>query len=166
MKRTAFFSVILIVLCLFFPTSCSRDKNTVWDIQAQPYVRTDGSMGLSLYMISSSEEDETVQMVVEDPSGNLSWSFNARQAKSGTTTYIGSPDIRMPAGSVLPQGTWSVDILFKDGTTVTEEFDVSYDDSYEIPEDLTEVVFDSGSNLTFIPVPEKESSDESSDLPV
>ena len=151
MRRSLTALVLIAVLCVLFTTSCSKDRNSVWDIQAQPYVRPDGSMGLSLYMISSSKTDETVQMVVKDPSGHLTWSFNAGSAKSGNTTYIGSSDIRMPAGSVLPKGPWSVDVLYKNGTTVTEKFDVSYEDSFVIPGNLDEAVFDSVSNLTFIP---------------
>jgi len=151
MRRSITVLVITAVLCLMLEVSCSRDKYSVWDIQAQPYVRSDGSMGLSLYMVSSSKTDETVQMVVNDPTGHLTWSFNSASARSGNTTYIGSSDIRMPAGSVLPKGTWSVDVLYKDGTTVSKQFDVSYEDSFMIPEILDEAVFDSAVNLTFIP---------------
>ena len=166
MRRSPTVIVIILILCVIFTASCTKDSKSVWDIQAQPYVRSDGTMGLSLYMISSSEADETVQMVVEDPSGHLSWSFNAVPARFGSTIYIGSPDIRMPAGSYLPKGKWSVDVLYRDGTTVTREFDVSYEDSFEIPGDLGEAVFDPETNLTFVPVPEPVASDEPSDLSV
>ena len=166
MRRSSTVIVIILILCVIFTASCSKDSKSVWDIQAQPYVRSDGTMGLCLYMVSSSEADETVQMVVEDPSGHLSWSFNAVPARFGSTIYIGSPDIRMPAGFRLPKGTWSVDVLFRDGTTVTRQFEVSYEDSFVIPEDLEKAVFDSESNLTFVPVQEQPVSDEPSDLSV
>lgn len=151
MRRRLASIVIICILFAVLAASCSRDSNSVWDIQAQPYVRSDGSMGLSLHMISSSKDEENVQMVVTDPSGHLTWSFNAVSAKLGNNRYIGSPDISMPAGSALPKGTWNVDVLFKDGTTVIRQFDVFYEDAYVIPEDLKEAVFDSASNLTFIP---------------
>ena len=166
MQRRFTALVIILILCVLLTASCTKDRKSVWDIQAQPYVRSDGTMGLSLYMVSSSEAGESVQMVVKDPSGHLTWSFNAVSARSGNTTYIGSPNIRMPAGSDLPQGTWSVDVLYRDGTTVTKEFSVSYEDSFEIPGDLVEAVFDSETNLTFVPVPEQAASDEPSDLSV
>lgn len=143
-------AILAIALAILAP-SCSRDSNTVGALQVQPYVHADGSMGLSLYMITSAKYDETLQMVVTSPDGHLSWGFNATFTNHSGTIYAGTSDIRMPGGSVLPKGTWKVDVLFRDGTTITKEFDVSYEDSYVVPENLEEGVFDSSSNLTFIP---------------
>ena len=138
-------AIVFIVLC-----SCSSSDDSVSGLHAQPYVRSDGSMGLSLYMITSAGKDETVQMVVTDPEGNLSWRLNASEEKFDGKTYHGSSDILMPRLSMLPQGTWSVDVLFKDGTTITKSFEVNYDSSFEIPEDYSDAFFDSSSNLTFL----------------
>ena len=143
--------LVFLILLLFVLTACYRDSDSVSDLHAQPYARSDGTMGLSLYMITSATKDENVQMVVTNPDGNLSWRFNAAESKFDGKTYRGSSDIIMPKGSMLPQGTWSVDVLFKDGTTITRSFDVSYDDSFTVPDSLSEAFFDSGSNLTFLP---------------
>lgn len=144
-------AAILAIVLVILAASCSRDSNTVSGLQVQPYVRSDGSMGLSLYMMTSAKSGETLQMVVTSPDGNLSWSFNASFSTFSGTVYAGSPDIRMPSGTALPKGTWKVDVLFRDGTTLTEEFSVGYEDSYVIPEDLEDPVYDSSSNLTFLP---------------
>lgn len=143
-------AILAIALAVLVP-SCSRDSNTVSGLQVQPYVRSNGSMGLSLYMMTSAKSDETLQMSVTSPDGRLSWSFNADFKSYAGTVYAGSADIRMPNGNALPEGTWKVDVLFRDGTTVTREFEVGYDDSYVIPKDLAEAVYDSASNLTFLP---------------
>ena len=143
--------LVFLILLLFVLTACYRDSDSVSDLHAQPYARSDGTMGLSLYMITSATKDENVQMVVTNPDRNLSWRFNAAESKFDGKTYRGSSDIIMPKGSMLPQGTWSVDVLFKDGTTITRSFDVSYDDSFTVPDSLSEAFFDSGSNLTFLP---------------
>ena len=142
--------LIVFLILLLILTSCTGDSESVSGIYAQPYVRSDGTMGLSLYMITSAAKDETVQMIVSDPSGNLSWRFNAAESKFDGKTYRGSSDMIMPNGSMLPQGTWSVDVLFKNGTTITKSFDVSYDDSFDVP-DISEAYFDSETNLTFLP---------------
>ena len=144
-------AAILVIALVILAPSCSRDSNTVNGLQVQPYVRSDGSMGLSLYMITSARSDETLQMVVTSPDGKLSWSFNAVFSNFAGTVYTGSPDIRMPTGTSLPKGTWKVDVLFHDGTTITREFSVDYEDSYVIPENLKEAEFDSSSNITFLP---------------
>ena len=143
-------AILVIALAILAP-SCSRDGNTVSGLQVQPYVRGDGSMGLSLYMMTSAKSDETLQMAVTSPDGKLSWSFNAVFTSYAGTVYAGSSDIRMPEGCVLPEGTWKVDVLFRDGTTITRDFEVGYDDSYVVPEDLAEAVYDPASNLTFLP---------------
>ena len=151
MRHRFILAAIFVIALAILAPSCSRDSNTVSGLQVQPYVRSDGSMGLSLYMITSADSDETLQMVVTSPDGKLSWSFNARFTNYAGTIYAGTPDIRMPSGTSLPKGTWKVDVLFRDGTTITREFPVDYEDSYVFPENLTEAVFDSSSNITFLP---------------
>ena len=151
MRHRLVLSFILILTLLLALASCSSGDDSVSGIHAQPYVRSDGTMGLSLYMITSAAKDETVQMVVTAPDGNLSWRFNAAESKFDGKTYRGSSDISMPRGTMLPQGDWSVDVLFKDGTTITKSFDVSYDDSFDVPDYDYEAFFDSDSNLTFLP---------------
>ena len=77
--------------------------------------------------------------------------YEVLPSKFDGKTYRGSSDISMPRGIMLPQGTWSVDVMFRDGTTITKSFEVSYDDDFDIPDTDSGPVFDSGSNLTFLP---------------
>ena len=45
--RAVFFALILVILVI----SCTKAEFSATNLQAQPYVRTDGTMGLSLYVI-------------------------------------------------------------------------------------------------------------------
>jgi len=152
MRHRHIAAAILITALVILAPSCSRDSNTVSGLQVQPYVRiSDGDMGLSLYMMTSTDSDDTLQMVVTSPDGRLTWTFSARYTNFAGTVYAGNPDIRMPAGASLPKGTWKVDVLFRDGTTITKDFAVDYEDAYVVPENLEEAVYDSSSNITFLP---------------
>ena len=158
--RATFLALVLIILAIFLVTSCSKAEFSASNLQAQPYVRLDGKMGLSLYAIPSSgskkKTDLTVQMVVTSPDGNLSWSFEAAKVTYDKLTYYGSSDISMPDGIPLPKGKWSVDVINSDGSTVTLAFDVSYTDASMALENysilgLDGPWFDEKSNLTVIP---------------
>ncbi|MBR2282637.1 MAG: hypothetical protein IJ863_08450 [Spirochaetales bacterium] len=145
---------VLLAVLLSLAASCSKDGFSVDMLQAQPYVRQGGHMGLSLYVITDAKSPEAMQMVVRDPSGNLSWSFTVNEVSYEGQVYYGSSDITMPAGSALPTGTWSVDMYFRDGSTLNESFDVSYSDcegAIERAQDVDEAWFDADSNLTVIP---------------
>ena len=73
----------------------------------------------------------------------------------------------------LPIGIWSLDVMYKDGSTVRKTFEVDYGDVQAAKEhfmsvDTNQAWYDSDENLTVLPLPEPvtESSDDSSDLPV
>lgn len=158
--RATFFALVLIILAISLVPSCSKAEFSASNLQAQPYVRRDGKMGLSLYAIPSSgskkKTDLTVQMVVTSPDGNLSWSFEAAKVEYDKLTYYGRSDISMPDGMPLPKGKWSVDVINSDGSTVTLAFDVSYTDASMALENysilgLDGPWFDEKSNLTVIP---------------
>ena len=158
--RATFLALVLIILAISLVPSCSKAEFSASNLQAQPYVRRDGKMGLSLYAIPSSgskkKTDLTVQMVVTSPDGNLSWSFEAAKVTYDKLTYYGSSDISMPDGMPLPKGKWSVDVINSDGSTVTLAFDVSYTDASMALENysilgLDGPWFDEKSNLTVIP---------------
>lgn len=51
--RAALLALILI-LAISLAISCSKAEFSASNLQAQPYVRPDGKMGLSLYVIPSS----------------------------------------------------------------------------------------------------------------
>ena len=108
-------------------------------------------MGLSLYVSASVPSLEGLSMVVTDPSSNLTWSFFPSSVQYDGAVYYGTSDILMPHGTTLPEGSWSLEILYKDGRTLDLSFDVSYRDvegalsrAGELP------VFDSSSNLTVL----------------
>lgn len=158
--RATFLALVLIILAISLVPSCSKAEFSASNLQAQPYVRLDGKMGLSLYAIPSSgskkKTDLTVQMVVTSPDGNLSWSFEAAKVTYDKLTYYGSSDISMPDGMPLPKGKWSVDVINSDGSTVTLSFDISYTDASMALENysilgLDGPWFDEKSNLTVIP---------------
>jgi len=70
------------------------------------------------------------------------------------TKYYGSSDITMPLGSNLPTGLWSIDLIYKDGRTVSESFTVDYknvETTLEKYYSASEVTYDAESNLTIIP---------------
>lgn len=158
--RAALLALILIILVISLAVSCSKAEFSASNLQAQPYVRLDGRMGLSLYAIPSSsakkKADLTVQMVVTSPDNSLTWSFEATKVTYDKLTYFGSSDISMPDGKPLPKGRWSVDVINSDGSTVTLLFDISYTDSSMALENYSIFGsegpwFDEKSNLTVIP---------------
>ena len=154
--RAVFLALILIVLVI----SCTKAEFSATNLQAQPYVRTDGTMGLSLYVIPASsvkkKGDLSIQMVVTSPDGNLSWSFDASKVEYDKLSYYGSSDISMPDNKPLPKGKWTVDVINSDGRTVTLTFDISYTDAAMALEDYQILGsegpwFDEKSNLTVLP---------------
>ena len=154
--RAVLLALILVVLVI----SCTKNEFSASNLQAQPYVRTDGTMGLSIYVIPSSSTnkkgDFSVQMVVTSPDGNLSWSFDAARVEYEKLSYFGSSNISMPDAKPLPKGKWNVDVINSDGSTVTLSFDISYTDAAMALEDYKIFGsdgpwFDEKSNLTVIP---------------
>ncbi len=154
--RTKALAIVLAFIVLLMAVSCSKDDVSVSNIQAQPYIRQNGQMGLSLYVMADAKDPEAMQMTVRDPSSNLSWSFNARLGEYDGSDYYGSSDISMPTGAMLPKGTWSLEIHFKDGATRIMTFEVSYSDEKGAIERFNaekgiDPWFDSASNLTVLP---------------
>ena len=150
-SRWALALVILIVL-----VSCSKAEFTVSSVQTQGYVCTDGRMGMSVYVIASENDEGSVQFSLTDPSGTLSWSFGASAVTIDGVVYLGSSDICMPIGNPLPEGEWSLDVLYKDGSKVSRTFEIDYGDPDAALEDYREsdaegAWYDSSENLTVIP---------------
>ena len=163
-SRLALALALLILL-----VSCSKVEFTVNSIQAQPYVCQDGRMGLSVYVLASDDDENSVQFALRDPSGNLSWTYGARRLEVDGADYLGSSDIGMPFGTALPEGQWSLDILYKDGSKVSRTFEVDYGDVgnaliHFAEADTDEAWYDSAENLTVLPGPVEKKSDDSTDL--
>lgn len=149
MKRTlSIVAFILLSLTLF---SCHRADLTINQTLVQPYIVADGEMGLAVYLRTSIENPENSSLYVKDPSGDWSWSLPLNELEYDGLKYYGTSDIAMPKGSLLPQGTWNVDLIYKDGRTVSKQIEVSYKDADTVLEKYkgsTGTVFDAGSNLT------------------
>ena len=150
-SRLALALVLLLIL-----VSCSKAEFSVTSVRVQPYVCLDGRMGLSVYVIASENDENSVQFSLRDPSGNLSWSFGATKVKLDNADYLGSSDICMPMGIPLPEGQWSLDVMYKDGSKVSRTFEVDYGDVEDALEhfrdaDSDNAWYDSSENLTVIP---------------
>ena len=165
--------ILLVLILLVILVSCSKEDFTVSSVKTQSYVCHDGRMGLSVYINASQNDEGSVQFSIKDPSGTLSWSLTASKMVLDGTTYVGSSDVCMPLGSLLPEGTWSLDVMYKDGTTVNRTFEVDYGDvnlamERYLEEGTSSALYDSAENLTVLPDPnqETENSDDSSDLSV
>ena len=159
--------IALILALLLALVSCSKAEFSVSSTLAQPYVLTDGRMGLSVYVLASESDESSVQFSLRDPSGNLSWSFGAKKLELDGAVYLGSSDIGMPEGTLLPEGEWTLDVLYKDGSKVTRTFDVDYGDVQSAlaryrEENTDSVWYDSDENLTVLPL--ENTSDDSTDL--
>lgn len=149
----AFRTFFLVFLCSFFLlASCHKGEFSVSQVIVQPYiVASDVSMGLSLYVSASVPSLEGLSMVVTDPSSNLTWSFVPSSVQYDGAVYYGTSDILMPHGTTLPEGSWSLEILYKDGRTLDLSFDVSYRDADGALARAGELpTFDSSSNLTVL----------------
>ena len=148
--------IALILALLLILVSCSKAEFSVSSTLAQPYVLTDGRMGLSVYVLASESDESSVQFSLRDPSGNLSWSFGAKKLELDGAVYLGSSDIGMPEGTLLPEGEWTLDVMYKDGSKVTRTFDVDYGNVQASlaryrEEDADGAWYDSDENLTVMP---------------
>ena len=147
---------VLALVLLILLVSCSKAEFSVISLQVQPYVFQDGRMGMSVYIVASKNDESSVQFSLTDPSGNLSWSFGASKFNLDGLDYLGSSDICMPVGSPLPEGLWSLDIMYKDGSKVTRTFEIDYGDAeaalqHHRKADADGAWYDSSENLTVIP---------------
>ena len=159
--------IALVLALLLVLVSCSKAEFSVSSVLAQPYVLTDGRMGMSIYVLASENEESSVQFSLSSPGGNLSWSFGARKLNLDGADYLGSSDIGMPEGTLLPEGEWTLDVMYKDGSKVSRTFEVDYGDVeaalvHYREEDTDGAWYDSDENLTVLPL--ENPSDDSSNL--
>ena len=146
-------ALVLLVLLL---VSCSKTEFAVGSLYVQPYVCRDGRMGMSVYVVASGYDENSVQFYLRDPEGNLSWSFGACKAELDGLDYLGNSDICMPYGSHLPEGMWTLDIMYKDGSKVSRDFVINYGDAeaalqHYMDAGTEEAWYDSAENLTVLP---------------
>ncbi|MCQ2398809.1 MAG: hypothetical protein MJ052_05870 [Sphaerochaetaceae bacterium] len=119
---------LILILFILLAFSCKREDFAVTSLLAQPYITSDGTMGLSVYTDSNIPGKKT-QMQVESPDKVLVWNLNAETVEYDGLTYHGSADITMPDGVVLPQGMWTVTFFCSDGRSSLYEFNVNYTDT-------------------------------------
>lgn len=140
-------AILAAAACLVLAASCHKGDFSAFQIIPQPYIIAPSgddaaedvlgdelggvpSMGLSLYVRLSvpSNDGGGLQMVVASPDGSLSWTFAPETVSYEGVEYYGSSNLMMPSGVALPIGTWSLDVLYRDGRTLNLSFDVSYRD--------------------------------------
>ena len=148
--------IALVLALLLVLVSCSKAEFSVKSVLAQPYVLTDGRMGLSVYVLASESEESSVQFSLRSPDGNLSWSFGAKKLELDGGDYLGSSDICMPEGTLLPEGRWTLDVMYKDGSKITETFGVDYGNAESAlnryrEEETDGAWYDTTENLTVLP---------------
>ncbi len=148
--------VLFLVLCaLLLLVSCYKGDFSVSSVVAQPYVMLSSSdVGLSVYFTGSVPSEEGLTMSVSSPDSIFSWTIVPNKAVVDNVTYYGSSSLRMPSGSSLPTGIWTMKVFYKDGRTLDYSFEVNYRDvqgALERNAAITEAVFDEVSNLTVLP---------------
>lgn len=151
MKKTC--KVLIFILFSLLLISCKRTDLSVSEVLAQPYIRTNGEMGLSLYLRTALKTTDNSMLRVTDPSGELSWTISLQEVEYSGVKYYGTSNIAMPKGSVLPIGEWHVDLVYKDGRTISEYFNVSYKNQDTVLEKypkISSATYDAESNLTII----------------
>ncbi len=149
-------SFVALLALLLVAVSCTKSDFSVDDVHVQPYITQGNQMGLSVFFLTKAKDPSSIQMSVKDPSGNLSWSMDVTKVQYDGSDYYGSSEIAMPYGVALPVGDWSADLLYKDGSTRTITFNVSYSDKegalqrfYSRDSEVS--WFDVDSNLTVLP---------------
>ena len=162
--------LFLTAVFVFGLLSCHKGEISVSQTLVQPYIvcedteykseglneTVDWSMGLSLYISATVPSEDGLQMVVTDSTGSLSWTFTPSVTTYEDSTYYGTSNISMPKGVLLPQGNWSLELLYKDGQTLSLSFEVSYgsiEDALSLNSTLSssdKPFFDSISNLTIL----------------
>lgn len=157
----------LLLLSFFSLTSCHKGEFSISQVIAQPYVVRENNqevrtqelktnevswnMGLSLYVHATVSSPLDMQMVVTDPTSSLSWTFVPTSCTFDDVEYYGTSNIALPQDIMLPQGTWNLEILYKDGRTLSFSFEVSYSnfENALLIEGPTPF-YDSTSNLTVL----------------
>lgn len=153
MRRIERFALTALLVLLTL-VSCHKDGLEVNELKTQAYVYQNGDMGLSLFFQADCKDPMSIGMVVTSPS-SLVWTLNAYEAVFENVSYYGSSDIAMPSGIALEKGLWNVTISYKDGSSVSRAFELSYGNvekalsSYQ-SNAMTKAWFDADSNLTIL----------------
>lgn len=154
--------IALAALCLLvLVSSCHKENFTVNELQVQGYVTTGRQMGLSVFIQTGVSSPDSIQMIISSPDG-LVWQLPVSKVLYDGVPYYGSSALRMPDDIALSQGEWKMELHYKDGSSVVENFTVSYgsiDWALEKARQSSCPFYDPESNLTVL-------SDQSSNLSI
>ncbi len=153
MKKRIIGAEIFILFVLIF-SSCRREEVNIDQFLVHPYVKKDSTMGLSVFVISNIDDEDSLKMQITDPTGSLVWYFEPERIIKSGVTYMGSSRVAMPTGALLPQGEWKFLLMYKDGRSIDRKFTVFYKDVSGLLErssSSNSVFFSTMSNLTFLP---------------
>lgn len=122
--------LILILILLLFPLlSCRREELSIRDYEISSFKGETGESFLSVYLLADLPDIQRTKMTITDPSKDLVWSFEPEKKQIDGIYYIGSDRIAMPKGFKMPSGEWTVELIYKDGRTVSRVFKVKSDTS-------------------------------------
>ena len=128
MKKTTEFLIFAIILIAVL-VSCRREEISIRDCEYETYVSEIGETCLGIYLSADIPSLKNTNMTVKDPSGDLLWTVKPEELKLDGVKYIGYEGIAMPKGFVLPEGKWTVELIYQDGRVVSQSFTVVSDNS-------------------------------------
>jgi len=113
-KALGMLFVIILSLVLF---SCSKTEASITEVISV----SDGS-NLGVWLDAVVPSEENLVMTLKNPSGNLSWTVNAKSEEFEGKKYFGYTGFSMPDAVEFESGNWTVELGCPDGQVVTESF--------------------------------------------
>lgn len=123
-KKTRLAIALLLLFLLL--SACSREELRLLNVSSKVHTLVDlpskeETMTLSISFTLSSET-KMVQVQVSSPSGERRWVMQVDGDEQG---FYQLPPLALGKGLALEQGSYSMDVLYKDGRTLTEGVTVS-----------------------------------------
>ena len=114
-------------------SGCSREDFSVQRVDAFPTIivtyALDGSLaigeGLSVAVLPSSRGISDYFITIVPPNQHFRWESQAVAFDVGGVGYLGVPDLVLPAGFPLPEGTWGLELLHADGRVIEHGFQIN-----------------------------------------
>lgn len=126
MKKTVKIASV-IFFCLFALVSCRREELSIRNCEVKTVEDEDGVTYLEVLLSADIPDISHTKMTVKDPSGDLLWSVKPEKITFDGMTYTGNLNIAIPKGFAVPSGQWSVELVYKDGRTVSRTFSLVSD---------------------------------------
>lgn len=123
-KKTRLAIALLLLFLLL--SACSREELRLLNVSSKVHTLVDlpskeETMTLSISFTLSSET-KMVQVQVSSPSGERRWVMQVDGDEQG---FYQLPPLALGKGLALEQGSYTMDVLYKDGRTLTEGVTVS-----------------------------------------